>query len=141
MTEHEKIRELLAFEVAGATSAEEQSVIWAHVAGCEACARELRVWEGLAAELRNLAVEEAPPAMVARTRVQIRRAHQGNPVLMTALAALAWSVAIVGYLAARLLFGVGPAEWWACFACLLCMTAGVAALFLGRARRRAYEPL
>ena len=54
MSEHDKIRELLALAAADALTRAEEKQVAEHVRSCIACSNELGAWRPIASELRRL---------------------------------------------------------------------------------------
>ena len=142
------VSELLPLAAAGALDAQEQARVAAHVAGCEACAREAESWRRVAAELGRLPASRPSGALVART-VEAVEAHLAeraerawNRAALGFLVAFAWTLAVVswvvidlvaGGLALRLDLPVGPtAAWYAAYMVAGWLAAGVAAVLVGR---------
>ena len=54
MSEHDKIRELVALAAADALTSAEEKQVAEHVRSCIACSNELGAWQPIASELRRL---------------------------------------------------------------------------------------
>ena len=142
MKEHDAVRALLALGAAGALDAGEERLVREHAALCEACAAELRSWQGLAGELSALPVPQAPPALVARTRARVEAAElrRWDESVLLFLILLAWAVGLSGWVAWVAVFGLaGTLTYLAASTMLVWLTAGVAAV-IARAGGK-YEPL
>lgn len=141
------LRELLSLAAAGALDPREQARVEAHLAECEACAREAASWRRLASRLGQLPGPRPSRALVARTReaAELRLAeraeHAWNRAALTFLVAFAWTLAVLswvvmdlvgGSLALRLGRSLGPTfAWYAAYVVAGWLAAGVAALLVG----------
>lgn len=145
------VREMLPLGAAGALDAREQARLEEHLAACEACGREARAWRRVAAGLADLPAPRPSRALVARTveAVQVRFAERAerawNRAALGFLVAFAWTLAVVawllvdlvrGELALRLGSAILPtAAWYAAYVITGWLTAGAAAVLLGRGAR------
>jgi len=141
-------RELLPLAAAGALEADEQAQVAAHLAECEACAREAAAWGRLATGLSELKAPRPSRTLVARTveaveaRLAARAERAWNRAALGFLIAFAWTLALLswvvvdlvaGGLALRLERPLGPtAAWYAAYVVAGWLAAGVAAAFAGR---------
>lgn len=107
--DHERARRLIAQSAIEGCGAADNAWLDSHLARCAECAREARALANVLASLRELPVE-APPALVNRTRLAVRRRsagaaqqEQGSGLLWAALALSAI------WMAASLRFA-----WWTC---------------------------
>jgi hypothetical protein len=149
MSDH--FRELLALEAADALEPGEAAPLAAHERECAACAAEAASWRALAGELRRLAPPRPSSTLVARTReaVEVLLAERAERVWNRAalgfLVAFAWTLTAVAWLVLNLFTGevalrlqrpVGPtAAWYAAYLVAGWMSAGAAAVLLGRRTR------
>src|ERR1700751_4731721 len=67
MSEHDKIRELLALAAAGALTSAEEKQVAEHVRSCIACSNELEAWQPIASELRRLPTPQPSSWLVQAT--------------------------------------------------------------------------
>lgn len=152
MSEHNKIRELLALFAAGALGSSEEERVDAHVRSCEACLKELEVWQAMAADLRRLPTPVAPARAVERTRwlaeasleEQVEQRWQSK--VMALVVAFSWLLTIASWPLVRLLSGsvlglLDPhlhRSWigFAGFTALVWLAGGTAAVLLSRYERR-----
>lgn len=103
MSEHEKIRELLALAGAGAlTTAEEKQVV-EHVGSCIACANELEAWRSIATDLCRLPTPQPSPRLVQATlaRAELKLAEQAdhawNRRVLILVVAFAWVLTVASW--------------------------------------------
>jgi anti-sigma factor RsiW len=146
MSDH--VHELLALEAAGDLGAGESEQVTAHLRTCPPCAAEAAAWRALGAELRRLAPPRPSSSLVARARqaVELRLAEREERVWNRAalgfVVAFAWTLAVVAWLVLDLFTGqvalwlrrpVGStAAWYAAYLVAGWLTAGAAAMMLGR---------
>jgi anti-sigma factor RsiW len=152
MSEHDKIRELLALAAAGAlTEAEEQQVV-AHLRLCSACSSEMDAWRSMAAALRRVPTPQPSPRLLQITiaRAEAKLAEQGehewNRRVMIFVVAFAWVLTIVSWPLVRLVSGglvslLDPRlnQTWinfAGFTALVWLAGGTAAVLLALRQRR-----
>jgi predicted anti-sigma-YlaC factor YlaD len=142
------VTELLALAAAGVLEPAEAARVDAHLRECAACAAEATAWGRLAEGLRRLPAPKPPHALVARTVEAVeeslaeRAERAWNRAALGFLVAFAWTLAVVswlvidlvaGGLAARLEGSVGPTvAWYAAYVIAGWLTAGAAAVLLGR---------
>jgi hypothetical protein len=67
MSEHDRIRELLALAAANALTAAEEKQVAEHVRSCIACSNELEAWQPIANELRRLPTPQPSSWLVQAT--------------------------------------------------------------------------
>jgi anti-sigma factor RsiW len=149
MSDH--VTDLLARAAAGPLDPAEASRIEAHLGGCAICAAEAAEWRRLTEGLRTLPAPQPSRALVSRTveEVEKRLAEQSERAWTQAalgfLVAFAWTLTVVswlfldlmtGGLALRLGHSLGPtAAWYAAYVTAGWLTAGAAAVLLGRSAR------
>jgi predicted anti-sigma-YlaC factor YlaD len=142
------VTDLLALAAAGALGPEEAARVEAHLRECTACAGEAAAWRDLAEGLGQLPAAKPSRALVARTveavetRLAERLERAWNRAALGFLVAFAWTLAVLswvivdlvnGALALRLERSVGSsAAWYAVYIVAGWMTAGAAAVLLGR---------
>lgn len=145
------VRELLALAAAGALPPEERGRVDAHLGECAACAAEAAAWRALGEELGALPAPRASRALVARTveaveeRLAERSERAWNRAALGFLVAFAWTMAVVAWLVIDLVAGeltvrlarpVGAtAAWYAAYLAAGWLSAGAAAVLLGRGAR------
>ena len=145
------VRDLLPLLAAGALSPEERERVDLHLRECAACATEAAAWRALGEELRALPAPKASRALVARTveaveeRLAERSERAWNRAALGFLVAFAWTVALVAWLVIDLVAGeltvrlarpVGAtAAWYAAYLVAGWLSAGAAAVLLGRGAR------
>jgi anti-sigma factor RsiW len=145
------VADLLALEAAGALTAAEAARVDAHLRECADCAAEAEAWRGLADDLRRPEAVRPSRELVARTRVAVEQhlAERGerrwNQAALGFLVAFAWTLAVVAWAVFDLVAGevalwVGRplgsvAGWYALYLVAGWVTAGAAAVLLGRKAR------
>jgi anti-sigma factor RsiW len=145
------VSELLALAAAGALSPEERDRVDGHLRECAACAAEAAAWRALGEELAALPAPRASRALVARTveaveeRLAERSERAWNRAALGFLVAFAWTLAVVAWLVIDLVAGeltvrlarpVGAtAAWYAAYLVAGWLSAGAAAVLLGRGAR------
>ena len=145
------VTELLALAAAKALEPAEDAQIEAHLRECAACAAEAGEWRRLAQALGRLPTPRPSRALVARTveaveeRLAERAERQWNRAALGFLVAFAWTLAVAawllvdlarGELALRLGSAMAPtAAWYAAYVVTGWLTAGTAAVLLGRRAR------
>src|ERR1700723_4440843 len=88
MSEHDKIRELLALAAADALTSAEEKQVAEHVRSCIACSNELGDWRPIASELRRLPMPQPSSWLVqaplarAEAKFTEQAEHDWNPPLM-----------------------------------------------------------
>jgi len=154
MTEHEAVRELLAFAAAGALGPDEVRRVEQHASSCEACRAELATWAAYAQGLRKLPQPSAPEGLLERTcaRVLAERAaseeRRGHELRLAALALFGWMASLALWFVVRgfaggtlIVLGANLSNGWTWLtvsAALSWATAGTAALMLGRREMRRF---
>ena len=149
MSDH--VTDRLALAAAGALDPADESQVEAHLGACATCAREAAEWGRLAEALRTLPAPRPSRALVARTvegvekRLAERSERAWSQAALGFLVAFAWTVTVVswvfldlvtGDLAMRLGRSLGStAAWYAAYVTAGWLTAGVAAVLLGRSER------
>jgi anti-sigma factor RsiW len=149
MSDH--VTDRLALAAAGALDRAEEARIETHLEGCATCAAEAAEWRGLAEGLRTLPAPRPSRALVARTveeverRLAERSERAWSQAALGFLVAFAWTLTVVswlfldlftGDLALRLGRPLGStAAWYAAYMVAGWLTAGVAAMLLGRSTR------
>jgi anti-sigma factor RsiW len=151
VSEHESIRELLSLAAAGVLTADEQRRIEQHVAICDACRRQLEVWQGYSHELVRLPAPIAPKHLAERTRARVlqQRAavadRRWDDVVMAVLVLFGWTMTLVTWIVFRLFTGgmlsvleygfVKIVIWSGASTLFAWVTAAVVAVMLGSQRR------
>ena len=146
MTAH--VGDRLPLEAAGALDPDEAARVAAHLRECTACAARAGEWRAIAEGLRSLPPARPSPALVGRTlrAVEWQLAEQAertwNRAALGFLIALGWTLVglawlvldlIRGTLALHLLRPLGStAAWYAAYLVAGWLTAGAAAVLLGR---------
>lgn len=103
MSEHDKVRELLALAAAGALTDAEERRVAEHVRSCVSCSNELGAWRPIASELRRLPTPQPSPWLVQATlaRAEAKLAeqaeHDWNRRGMIAVVAFAWLLTIASW--------------------------------------------
>ena len=103
MSEHDKIRELLALAAAGALTSAEEKQVAEHVRSCTACSNELETWRPIASELRRLPTPQPSSWLVQATlaRAEVRLAeqaeHDWNRRVLIVSVAFAWLLTIASW--------------------------------------------
>ncbi len=103
MSEHDKIRELLALAAAGALTSAEEKQVAEHVRSCIACSNELEAWRPIASELRRLPTPQPSSWLVQATlaRAEAKLTEQAerdwNRRVMIAVVAFAWLLTIASW--------------------------------------------
>ena len=146
MSEHDKIRELLALAAAGALTSAEEKQVAEHVRSCSSCSDELADWQPLANDLRRLPTPQPSPWLVqttlarAEAKLSEQAEHDWNRRVMIFVVAFAWLLTIASWPVFHFVserFGslLEPqfAHMWigfAAFTALGWLAAGVAAVML-----------
>jgi anti-sigma factor RsiW len=111
MTDHQKIRELLALAAADALEPDEDRLVSEHMRSCADCAAQLEEWRLLAGGLRRLPTPQPRGLVVERARAmaQIRLAehveHKWNRAVMFGLITFAWILTLMSWPVFRFLSG------------------------------------
>lgn len=145
------VTELLALAAAGALDPEEAARVEAHLSECAACAAEAGAWRRLADGLARLPSPRPSRTLVARTveEVEARLAERSerawNRAALGFAVAFAWTMAVVAWMVLDLVTGQlalrlgrpvgGTAAWYAAYVVVGWLTAGAAAVLLGRRRQ------
>jgi len=146
MSEHERIRELLALAAAGALTSAEEKQVAEHVRSCIACSNELEAWRQTASELRRLPTPQPSSWLVqatlarAEAKLTEQAEHDWNHRVLILVVAFAWLTTIASWPIFHFLSGrfgslLGPqftGTWinFAAFTALGWLTGGVAAVML-----------
>jgi len=149
MSDH--VTDRLPLAAAGGLDPAEESRVEAHLAGCASCAKDAAEWRRLAEGLRRLPAPRPSRALVARTMEAVERRfaerseRAWNQAALGFLVAFAWTLAVVSWLILDLVTGdlalrlgrpLGPtAAWYAAYVAAGWLTAGAAAVLLGRSAR------
>ena len=150
MSDHAAIRELLSLAAAGVLDPEEQRRVQQHVDVCDACRRELELWQGYSRELVRLPAPVAPKYLAERTsaRILAQRAaasqRRWDDIVLAVLVLLGWTVSLVAWIVFRLFSGgmlavlesgfVTILIWLGASTLFAWLTAAVAAVMLGGRR-------
>ena len=150
MSEHASIRELLSLAAAGVLDPDEQRRVEQHATVCDACRRELELWQGYSRELVRLPAPVAPKYLADRTRARVleKRAaaaeRRWDDIVLAVLVLLCWTVSLVAWVVFRLFNGgmlsvvessfVTILEWLGASTLFAWLTAAVAAVMLGSRR-------
>ena len=145
------VTDRLALAAARALDPAEEARVEAHLRECAACASEADEWRRLTEQLARMAAPRPSRALVARTieaveeRLAERAERRWNRAALGFLVAFAWTLAVVGWLVADLVRGelalrlgsaMAPtAVWYAAYVVAGWLTAGAAAVLLGRSAR------
>ena len=103
MSEHDKIRELLALAAADALTSAEEKQVAEHVRSCVGCSNELGAWRPIASELRRLPTPQPSSWLVQATlaRAEAKLAeqaeHDWNRRVMIVVVAFAWLLTIASW--------------------------------------------
>ena len=156
MSEHDKIRELLALATADALTSAEEKQVAEHLRTCIACSNELEAWRPIASELRRVPTPQPSSWLVQATlaRAQAKLAEQAerdwNRRVMIVLVVFAWVLTIASWPIFNFVSGhfgslLGPQfsqtlfgqRWigFAAFTALGWLAGGVAAVILGIRQR------
>ena len=156
MSEHDKVRELLALAAAGALTTAEQEQVAEHVRSCISCSNELEAWRPIASELRRLPTPQPSSWLVqatlarAEAKLTERAEHDWNRRVMIFVVAFAWLLTIASWPAFHFVSGrfgslLGPqfghtlfSQTWisfAAFTALGWLAGGVAAVMLAIQQR------
>jgi hypothetical protein len=152
VTEHNKIREMLALAAAEALEQNELEPVMQHVRTCPQCSKEMEQWQLLSRGLRQLPTPQPSPDLVQRTcaraeaRVIDESENAWNRRVMISLVLFAWALTLTSWPIVRLVSGgllslLDPRlnqSWlgFAGFTSLVWLTGGIAAVLLARHQRR-----
>ena len=151
MSEHDKVRELLALAAAGALSPAEEKQVAEHLRSCVSCSNQLDAWQPIVTELRRLPTPQPSPwlmqATLARAEAKLaeQAEHDWNRRVVIFVVAFAWLLTLASWPVFDLLspyFGslLGPQfghTWigFAAFTALGWLAGGVAAVMLAVRQR------
>jgi hypothetical protein len=103
MSEHDKIRELLALAAADALTSTEEKQVAEHVRSCVSCSNELEAWRPIASELRRLPTPQPSSWLVqatlarAEAKLTEQAEHDWNRRVMIVVVAFAWLLTIASW--------------------------------------------
>ena len=103
LTEHDRIRELLALAAAGALTSAEETQIAKHVRTCIACSKELEAWGPIASALRRLPTPQPSSWLVqatlarAESKFAEQAEHEWNRRVMIVVVAFAWLLTLASW--------------------------------------------
>lgn len=145
------VADRLALAAARALDPADEARVEAHLRECAACASEAAAWRRLVEGLGRMPAPRPSRGLVARTveavegRLAERAERRWNRAALGFVVAFAWTLAGVGWLVADLVRGelalrlgsaMGPtAAWYAAYVVAGWLTAGAAAVLLGRSAR------
>ena len=151
MSEHDKIRELLALAAADALTSAEEKRVAEHVRSCIACLNELEAWRPIASELRRLPTPQPSSWLVQATLARAeakfteQAEHDWNHRLIIIVVAFAWLLTIASWAVFHVvsgrferLLGVQFSHTWisfAAFTALEWLAGGLAAVMLAIRQR------
>jgi len=151
MSEHDKIRELLALAAAGALTTAEEKRVAEHLRSCIACSNELEVWRPIATDLCGLPTPQPSSQLVQATlaRAEAKLAeqaeHERNRRVMIFVVPFAWLVMVATWPVFHFVSGhfgslLGPQfgrTWtsFVAFTALAWLAGGVAAAMLAVRKR------
>jgi anti-sigma factor RsiW len=152
MSEHDKIRELLAMAAAGALTSDQEHQVAAHLRRCSACSMEAEAWQSVANALRRLPTPQPSARLLQATlaRAEARLVEQAEEIwnrrAVSFVIAFAWLVTIVSWPVVRLVSGglqqfllVPQLNSWISFAgftALAWVAGGTTAIMIGLRQRR-----
>jgi predicted anti-sigma-YlaC factor YlaD len=152
MSDHGKIRELLALSAADALTRAEEEQVMNHLRTCPDCSAEVDRWRLLAAGMRRLPTPQPRPVIVERARAQaaIRLAeeaeHRWHRIVMMSVILFAWAMTLISWPVVKLVSGgilgmldPGLNHAWIAFAIfttIVWASGGAAAVFLSLPQRR-----
>jgi len=151
MSEHDRIRELLALAAAGALTIAQEKEVADHVGSCTACSNQLEAWQSIATDLCRLPTPQPPSRLVQSTlaRAEAKLAEQAenywNRRLMVFVVAFAWLLMVASWPVFHSLsrdfgslLGLQFGRTWisfAAFTALAWLAGGVAAAMLAAQQR------
>ena len=103
MSEHDKIRELLALAAADALTSAEEKQVAEHVRSCVSCSNELDAWRPIATELRRLPTPQPSSWLIQATlaRAEAKLADEAEHVwtrhFIILVVTLAWLLTIASW--------------------------------------------
>lgn len=148
MSDHDKIRELLALAAAGALTTVEEKQLAEHIRSCNACSNELEVWRWIATDLSRLPTPQPSSRLMqvtlarAQAKLGNQAEHDWNRSVLIFVVAFAWLLTAASWLVFHFVsgeFGTLLARTWISFAsytALAWLTGGVAAVMLAVRQRR-----
>lgn len=152
MSEHDKIRELLALAAAGALTRTEEEQVAAHLRRCADCANELDAWRSIAVDICRLPTPQPSTQLVritlakAEEKLAAQAEHDWNRRVMIFVVAFAWLLTAASWPVFHFVSGdfgslLGPQfgrAWinFAAFTALAWVAGGVAAVMLALHQRR-----
>ena len=152
MSEHDKIRELLALAAAGALTQAEEEQVAAHLRLCSDCANEMDTWRSIAADICRLPTPQPSSQLVRTTlaraeeRLAEQTEHEWNRRVMIFVVAFAWLLTAASWPVVHFVSGdfgslLGPQfgrAWmnFAAFTALAWLAGGMAAVMLALRQRR-----
>ena len=104
MSEHDKIRELLALAAAGALTSAEEKQVAEHLRSCIACSDELSAWRPIVGGLRRLPTPQPSSwlfqATLARAEAKLidQAEHDWNHRVVMVVVAFAWLLTMANWL-------------------------------------------
>jgi hypothetical protein len=151
MSEHDKIRELLALAAADALTSAEEKQVAEHLRSCIACSNELGAWRPIATELRRLPTPQPSSWLLqvtlarAEAKLADEAEHVWNRHVIIFVVTLAWVLTIASWPVFRFVSGrfgslLEPqfSHTWisfAAFTALGWLAGGVAAVMLAIRQR------
>jgi hypothetical protein len=152
VTDHNKIREMLALAAADALEPNESELVMQHVLTCQQCSAEMEQWQHLSRGLWQLPTPQPSPDLVRKTcaraeaRIIDEREHTWNRRVMISLVLFAWALTLTSWPIVRLVSGGFLSlldtrlnqSWlgFAGFTSLVWLTGGIAAILLAGHQRR-----
>lgn len=103
MSNHDKIRDLLALAAAGALSRSEEEEVAAHLRSCTMCSSEMDAFRSIVGDLRRLATPQPSPRLLqltlARAEAQLaeREEREWNRRVIIFVVAFAWVLTIASW--------------------------------------------
>ena len=151
MSEHDKIRKLLALAAGDALTSSEEEQVAEHLRSCMACSNELEAWRPIASELRRLPTPQPSSWLVqatlarAEAKLTEESEHDWNRRLMVVVVTFSWLLTIASWPVFHVVSGrfggsLGPqfSHTWigfAAFTALGWLAGGVAAVMLAIRQR------
>ena len=150
MSEHDRIRELLALAAADALASAEEKQVAEHMRSCIACANELEAWRPIASELRRLPTPQTSSWLVqatlarAEAKLTEQAEHDWNRRVMIVVVAFAWLLTIASWPVFHVVSGrfgslleprFSPTWIFAAFTALGWLAGGAAAVMLAIRQR------
>ena len=103
MSEHDKIRELLALAAADALTSAEEKLVAEHMCSCVSCSKEFDAWRPIASELRRLPTPQPSSWLVqatlarAEAKLTEQAEHDWNRQVVIVCVAFAWLLTIASW--------------------------------------------